>query len=221
MPSRQAVSAAVGEHWAQRWVRLARWVLLALYVPVTLLGVAVVTPTVMVTVTVVVTGFAGVGLIAGLVRVYELPGPDRRTRTITGSAAAGIVPFSEGVDLLQEAGTVIGATVLLLLALVGNHWWAHNLTVSADPSVTRPAVGGPLREWLAGEPVESLFREWRALQPERLPVDARHVGAAAQVRSLLLDELERRDPVGFGRWLSEGAVAPPEQHIRGDQGPAA
>jgi hypothetical protein len=47
------------------------------------------------------------------------------------------------------------------------------------------------------------------------------VAAAAQVRSLVLDELERRDPAGFRRWLADGAVDPPEQHVRADRGLAA
>jgi len=193
------------------------WVL---YVPVALLGGLVMTPTALLTLA-PLTALAAVGLLVVLFRTCRQPGPDRRTRTTTAAAAAVVVPFGEGVDLLQDAGAVIGMAVLGLLAYVGNAWWAATLDVDPAARATEAAVARSLREGLRRMPLQALFREWRAMQHGAgLPRDARHLLAAAHVRSLVLDELEHRDPEGFGRWLADGADGPPDEHIRGDQGHA-
>ncbi len=218
-PDRQPVAGPGGLHrYSARLARLAMWVL---YIPVALLGALVMTPMAMSTVVPAV-ALAAVGLLAVLFRTCRRPGPDRRTSTTTAAAAAGVAPFSEGIELLQDTGTVIGMTVLALLAYVGNSWWATNLDVDPAGDATEPAAARSLRQRLRRMPLEDVFREWQAMQHGTgVPPDARHMFAAAQVRSLVLDELEHRDPVGFGCWLGDGAVDPPEHHIRGDQGLAA
>jgi len=67
-----------------------------------------------------------------------------------------------------------------------------------------------------------VLAEWRALQD---PPDSRcsqsDRDVAVQTRTLLLDEMQRRDPTGFATWLAAGATDPPERHLRDDQGLAA
>lgn len=201
-------------------VRLAGLVMWALYVPVALLGALVMTPTVLLTVAPTV-ALAAVGLLAVLHRTSDRPGPDRPAATSTAAAAALVVPFHEGVELLEDTGALIAMAVLGLLAHVGNHWWTTTLDV--DRAGSAPAVvARSLRSRLRSMPLEAVCQEWRVLQQGAgFPADARHAAAAAQVRSLVLDELERRDPAGFRQWLAEGAVDPPEHHVRADRGLAA
>jgi hypothetical protein len=139
---------------------------------------------------------------------------------VTASAAAGVVPFSAGLEVLQGVGTVIGVTVLVLLAVVADDWWRSSLDVTAVRG-TEPAAARSSRRQLRRMPLETLFKEWRAVQHGALgPPEARHLLAAAQVRALVRDELERRDPLGFGCWMADGAVGPPEQHLGRGPGPS-
>jgi hypothetical protein len=74
--------------------------------------------------------------------------------------------------------------------------------------------------------VQDLGREWlrtsAALAQVRGPVVRQ---ALAERRADALDELERRDPVGFARWLAEGATvdSDPARYVSGavPDGPAA
>jgi hypothetical protein len=113
---------------------------------------------------------------------------------------------------------------------------------TAPPAATRPPGGsGPVRPAghratrrsphpsgrgaapalspVAGMSVEELGREWqRTAAVLAAGVDA---GTRAQVvgrRGEVLDELERRDPAGFARWLADDASADggPTRHLRGD-----
>lgn len=198
-------------------VRLAGLAMWALYVPVALLGALVMTPTVLLTVAPTV-ALAAVALLAVLHRTSGRPGPDRPAATSTAAAAALVVPFHEGVELLEDAGAVIAMAVLGLLAHVGNHWWTTTLDADRAGSATA-VVARSLRSRLRRMPLEDVLHEWRALESGAgFASDARHTAAAAQVRSLVLDELEHRDPVGFRQWLADGAVDPPELHVRADRG---
>jgi hypothetical protein len=109
-------------------------------------------------------------------------------------------------------------TVLALMTVLGQYWWASNLGVCvAEDAASSPTLTS-LRELLQAMPLEELFIEWRALEHGvEIPSDVRHAFAAARVRALVLDELECRDHVGFRRWLNGGAVDRPDQHIRDDQ----
>lgn len=67
--------------------------------------------------------------------------------------------------------------------------------------------------------VEALGREWLRMSAALAAVV--DPGAREQIvrrRQEELDELERRDPVGFARWLSAGATvdSDPAQYLRGD-----
>jgi hypothetical protein len=66
---------------------------------------------------------------------------------------------------------------------------------------------------------EALGREWlRAGAALEAAVDPAVRAQVAQRRREALDELERRDPAGFARWLAAGATVDsnPAQYLRGD-----
>lgn len=204
----------------QRAVRLAQQVTCALYIAVALVGVLVTPPMVLLTVAPAV-GLIAAGLLAGLFRYCEQRPPGRRTVMVTAGVAAAIVPFNEGIQLLQGFGTAIAFTVLVLLTIVGNYRM-HRVSGRTPPAATRIGGACSYMELLQVMPLETVFSEWRALQRGvGIPPGEHHGPDVVQVRALLLDEMQRRDPVGFGRWLDDGAVADPGQHIQGDQGLAA
>jgi hypothetical protein len=137
---------------------------------------------------------------------------------------------------------VVGCLGVLVLA-----WWTRRRSADVDPAAPAPrpgtgsppahppvrrgphpsgrggaASGGPPPAALppaAGLPVEELSREWR--RTAGLLESAVDAGTRAQVvrrRGEVLDELERRDPAGFARWLATGASSDdyPVGHLRGD-----
>jgi hypothetical protein len=96
------------------------------------------------------------------------------------------------------------------------------------PAVSRPSPDGPPGGTaplpgpgpdLTRLSTEALGQEWlrtsAALGSTADPATRGHV---VQRRVAALDELERRDPAGFARWLAAGATADsnPAQYLRGD-----
>jgi hypothetical protein len=66
---------------------------------------------------------------------------------------------------------------------------------------------------------EALGQEWlRSSATLEAPVDPATRARIVHRRQQALDELERRDPVGFARWLAAGATVDsnPAQYLRGD-----
>jgi hypothetical protein len=201
-------------------VRLAQRVLCALYVGVALVGVAVTPPVVVLTVA-PAAGLVGAGLLAGLYRYCEQRPPGRRTLTTTAWVAAAVVPFHAGTQLLQGLGTALAVTVLVLVTLVGNYR-VHQLPVLAPADPTRAGGAASYAELLRVMPLETVCTEWRALaRGVGVPDHQRSSQDVAHVRALLLDEMQRRDPVGFDRWWREGAVGDPERHLQDGHGLAA
>jgi hypothetical protein len=158
---------------------------------------------------------------AGIVR----DGNPRQSRHVAAEAAwrAGVAAVA--VLLLLSGCTVLagGALTALLAALtVGGLlvWWAlRSARTGRRPSasvVPLPgAVGVPVRSLT----VEALGREW--LRTSAALAQTR--GAAARQalverRREALDELERRDPAGFARWLAEGATvdSDPARYVSSD-----
>ena len=155
---------------------------------------------------------AGIAACLGAGIAREGDGPDRRQaavdaawRTAVGTVAA-LLLLSGCVVLAGAAVTALVAVAVLGLLLVR---WALR-AARADRQVTA-AVGGPATASplpVGALTVRALGEEWvrssATLAQTRDP--AAHQ-ALVRRRHEALDELERRDPVGFARWIEGGATA--------------
>ena len=123
----------------------------------------------------------------------------------------GAAYFALGGVLIIGLPPAIGAWSILALALIGGS--------------TPLAVDHLVRAWRTWRPVEptehpqhlsdrDLARRWRSSYDEmgRRDCPATTVLQLVQERSILLDEIERRDPLGFPRWVER--VAPRETQDR-------
>lgn len=164
-------------------------------------------------------------LAAGVARDGESPRPRQAAVDAAWRTAVGTVAV-----LLVLSGSIMlagGAVTFLLVAcglgaLVVR--WALRSARSRRPAPAADVVplAGATGHDVRAMPVEALGREWlrtsaalaqaRGAQERQALVDRRHAA---------LDELERRDPVGFARWLAEGATvdSDPARYVSGD--PAA
>ena len=158
-------------------------------------------------------GLVAVGLVAAVAACLAA-GVTRESRL--GKPAVVEAAWKAGVAtvgvLLVLAGTaVLGGAVLTLLvvgATAGT--WTVVLLVrgSRTAAVSPPAVAPARRPAFPLPPVASLStgdlgREWvRTTTALSGPLDARAREAIVARRQQTLDELERRDPDGFARWLS-------------------
>ena len=124
--------------------------------------------------------------------------PERRRRT----ARAWAVRCAAAALLLTGLPHVIGGWSLLVLVVIG----------LVSPEVVAAGLGRlrkgrsprPSAPAASRLPDEELARRWRTtsrgVRSTWLPVPER--AALAAERQQLLDELERRDPVGFQEWLA-------------------
>jgi hypothetical protein len=170
----------------------------------------------------VAVGIAGVvagGLAAGIVR--ESSGQDRR-RTVAAAwqgAAATVV-----VLLVLSGTTALGGALLTLLVAgagvaAGMAVWMVRSRPAARPVRPAPAAPAPV---VASSPVSALTtgelgREWvRTTAALAGPLDAATRQAIVARRQETLDELERRDPVGFARWMAAVPLpgSDPAGHLR-------
>lgn len=189
-----------------------------------------------------VAGGVAAALAAGVVR----ESPDREGRRSVVEVAwqaaactvggvlliAGITALAGGVvaALLTGTAVVVVGAVVGARRLTGRTSGAPTPTGSAPPD-HRPAgvaapgsrsttPAGPLPP-VSGLPTWALGREWlrttNALA-SRLQPAAR--ASIVRRRQETLDELERRDPLGFARWLATGPRpgSDPAQYVRGDAG---
>ncbi|MDK3257259.1 hypothetical protein [Blastococcus capsensis] len=153
---------------------------------------------------------------AGVAR--ETPGPARRSTVEAAGQAAAITIGA----LLVVSGTAViagGATALLLVGVLVAGWaalrWfrdrqqAATGSLFATPSpVVRPLPGpSSPAPAVAGLPTAALGEEWlrtgAALQGPLAPAVRQRIVTR---RGQVLDELERRDPAGFARWLAAGPL---------------
>ena len=112
--------------------------------------------------------------------------------------------------LLVLSGTaVLGGAVLTLVVAGGAvGTWIVVWLVRSSPRTSLSAVAGTGRPAVPLPPVsalstEALGQEWvRTTTALSGPLDARTREAIVLRREQTLDELERRDPDGFARWLS-------------------
>lgn len=94
---------------------------------------------------------------------------------------------------------------------------------AAHPAVRAAALARPPVRDLS---MEELGREWqRTAAALAITADPAARELLVRRRKEALDEMERRDPAGVARWLSDGATVDgdPARHLRGDQaaGPGA
>ncbi|MGY1634732.1 hypothetical protein ACI784_23785 [Geodermatophilus sp. SYSU D01186] len=170
------------------------------------------------------TGLAAIGiaavvsgcLAAGIVR--ESSHQDRR-RTVAAAWQAAVATV---VVLLVLSGTAAlgGALLTLLVAGVGVTAGLTVWMVRSRPPVRRVQPPGP--PVVMSSPVTALStgdlgREWvRTTAALAGPLDAAARQAIVARRQETLDELERRDPAGFARWMAAVPLpgSDPAVHLR-------
>ena len=128
--------------------------------------------------------------------------PPARVGVVSAMAAflAGVL----GAEILVWSGFLVGSGILVVLAAAG--LWAGRRVLG------RGSRGGPVvsvRTTVTGVATDELCLVWRRSDEElrRASDDDPERGQLAEFRQLLLDEMERRDPAGFRRWLDEDAMA--------------
>jgi hypothetical protein len=187
-------------------------------------------------VAVFVIGGVAAALAAGAVRESGQRDGRRSVVEVAGQAAActiGGVLLIAGISALAGgvvAALVAGATIIAGAAVGGRRMIARSAGVAgpagsaiegsaAPASPPRPPAAARALPPVSGLPTWALGREWvrttNALAG-RLQPAARE--AVVRRRQETLDELERRDPLGFARWLAAGPVpgSDPAQYVRGD-----
>lgn len=154
-------------------------------------------------------GLVAVGL-AGVVASCLAAGVARESRperAAVADAAWQAGATTVGVLLLLSGTAVLGGAVLTLLVVgaAAAAWVAVSVVGGSRAETTpgaTPVTSAPL------PPVSTLStgdlgREWvRTTTALAGPLDARSREAIVARRRETLDELERRDPEGFARWLS-------------------
>ena len=156
-------------------------------------------------------GLVAVGL-AAVVSACLAAGVARESRA--GQQAVVDAAWKAGAAtvavLLVLSGTaVLGGAVLTLVVAGGAvGTWTVVWLVRSSPRTSLSVVTGPGRPAVPLPPVsalstEALGQEWaRTTTALSGPLDARTREAIVLRREQTLDELERRDPDGFARWLS-------------------
>ncbi len=155
-------------------------------------------------------GLVAVGL-AAVVAACLAAGVVRESRP--GRQAVADAAWKAGVAtvavLLVLSGTAVlgGAALTLLVAGVAAGTWTV-VGLARGSRAGSPSVAAVVRPALVLPPVsslstEALGREWvRTTTALAGPLDAGTREAIVVRRQQTLDELERRDPDGFARWLS-------------------
>jgi len=176
-----------------------------------------------------VAGGVSAALASGVVR--ESQSKDRRkvaeTACLAGAATVGALLLIAGVAAVAGgvvAALVTGAAVIagLAVGLVRRERRGTDRTAPAPVAWPPPASAARQAQPLppvAALPTSALGREWlrsTVALGTRLQPAAR--AAIVRRRQETLDELERRDPDGFARWLAGGPAAgsDPAQFVTGD-----
>ncbi|WP_448614339.1 hypothetical protein [Modestobacter sp. URMC 112] len=164
-------------------------------------------------------------------------GPLTRAAVRLAAVAAG----GTAVVLSVMAGRAAEAVLVLCAGSAALVWWLRRLPAPgrrpgaaiappAGPPATRrslhpsergapPDTPRPALPPVATASVEELGREWqRTATVLETVVDPVIRGQVVRRRGEVLDELERRDPAGFARWLVSGASVDgsPARYLRGD-----
>jgi hypothetical protein len=140
----------------------------------------------------------------------------RRAVVFSATGTALLVPCLTGLGEFGTAGTVAAVMLMILGCVVVAGWIAEQSEPPARETAPDLDVD-ELQQFLEVLPTSMLLREWRVAGEHVQPgSDGNRRAEAVLVRTLLLEELSRRDPVGVARWLSEGDEEAPEQYLLGD-----
>jgi hypothetical protein len=134
---------------------------------------------------------------------------------VAGISVGSLPAAVAGTTTLGASPGIIIALALALGAAAGVQWIASPPVGSPArkaATVDRLKDERSLRQVLRALPTDVLFAEWRSIQT---PDGARGSELLLEVRmrELLIDEMQRRDPAGTARWLSEGPGEPPDGYI--------
>ncbi|MGY1635747.1 hypothetical protein ACI78V_03735 [Geodermatophilus sp. SYSU D00742] len=143
-------------------------------------------------------------LAAGIAR--ESSGQDRR-RTVEAAWQAAVATV---VVLLVLSGSAVlgGALLTLLVAGAGVAaglavWMVHSRPATVAVRPAEPPVAAVTSSPVSALSTGELGREWvRTTAALAGPLDAATRQVIVARRQETLDELERRDPAGFARWLA-------------------
>jgi hypothetical protein len=141
----------------------------------------------------------------------------RRAAVLSGAWTGLLVLALPGADALGVDGAtyVLALVVLSVVALAA--WVAENRGRSHRQDDTEMDEE-EMRGFIRSLPTSVLLREWRDTGRHLQPgADLDRRAEAILVRTLLLEEFSFRDPVGVGRWLTEGDEDVPERYLRDDR----
>jgi hypothetical protein len=133
-------------------------------------------------------------------------------------AGVGVGSLPAAVAGTTTLGASPGIVIALGLALgtaAGAQWIASPPVGSpARTAATADRVKDErsLRQVLRALPTDVLLAEWRSTQTGR-GARGSELLQEVRMRELLIDEMQRRDPAGTARWLSEGPGDPPEGYV--------
>ncbi|WP_456568570.1 hypothetical protein [Blastococcus sp. SYSU DS0539] len=152
---------------------------------------------------------------AGVAR--EDPAPARRSAVEAAGQAAAVTIGA----LLVVSGTAVlagGAAALLLAGAGVAAWaaarWARDRRAAAARPATAAGIHAVAGGWappasaaVTGLPTTALGEEWLRTATElRGPLAPAARQRIVTRRAQVLDELERRDPAGFARWIAAGPL---------------
>ncbi|MGY1706433.1 hypothetical protein ACI79C_17850 [Geodermatophilus sp. SYSU D00697] len=136
--------------------------------------------------------------------------PDPRTPTLAAALSYAVLTLSVlGLGLLQGWGGLVTAAVLCVAGLPLRH--RARSSAARDRAVAaraRETVGPPGTAWVEDLSTADLCRSWQITSAAlRRVAHPRPIQVLVDLRVEYLDELERRDPQGFTRWLAEEPAA--------------
>ncbi len=168
------------------------------------------------------------GLLAGLTAAaiaHDAPGRSARATaeaaTLAMAGTVGGLLVVSGTAALAGGAVTVGLLTTAVLAFLLRSGRRSDAAARPGPVgqvvplvAVRPADAGPV----SGLSTAALGREWlRTTAALAGRVDAATRRSIVERREETLDELERRDPDGFSRWLADGPLpdSDPSTYVRG------
>lgn len=181
------------------------------------------------------------GLLAGLTAaMIAHDAPDHSLRSTVESAVLAVAGTVGALLVVSGTAALLGAPITVGLIAATVLGWLLRSSRRSDASAARSpgrpeavlpdvvqlsVVAGPLDAGpVTGLSTAALGREWlRTTTALAGGLDAAARRSIVERREATLDELERRDPVGFGRWLALGPEPgiDPAEYVRGGPVPGA